>query len=293
MRPSTPPPAPPVTGAPLPLTDPEVAELDDLLASVPEPFQALDVVMLDGYLCGVLAQPEGIDPARWLPPALDWNFGDPGAPEADPAADTATQAADDADAPTASVTALGPDSPGWHAAKHERLLTLITRHHAVLERQLREDGWFDPLVMQPEDDEGRPLQGRAAIGPALAPWVVGFEHALNHFSGLESLTDADLPDLLACLRRHLPAQEDDEVAFTQALDQEHPLRGLDEAIEDLVGNVVAMADLARGERLKVETVRRAGPKVGRNDPCPCGSGRKYKQCHGKGEAGGTETGAAG
>jgi preprotein translocase subunit SecA len=26
---------------------------------------------------------------------------------------------------------------------------------------------------------------------------------------------------------------------------------------------------------------RAGDKVGRNDPCPCGSGRKYKQCHGK------------
>jgi len=23
------------------------------------------------------------------------------------------------------------------------------------------------------------------------------------------------------------------------------------------------------------------PKVGRNEPCPCGSGRKYKQCHGK------------
>jgi len=27
--------------------------------------------------------------------------------------------------------------------------------------------------------------------------------------------------------------------------------------------------------------RREGPKVGRNDPCPCGSGKKYKQCHGK------------
>jgi preprotein translocase subunit SecA len=24
-----------------------------------------------------------------------------------------------------------------------------------------------------------------------------------------------------------------------------------------------------------------GPKVGRNDPCPCGSGKKYKHCHGK------------
>ena len=27
--------------------------------------------------------------------------------------------------------------------------------------------------------------------------------------------------------------------------------------------------------------QRTGPKVGRNDPCPCGSGKKYKQCHGK------------
>jgi SEC-C motif-containing protein len=27
-----------------------------------------------------------------------------------------------------------------------------------------------------------------------------------------------------------------------------------------------------------ETVRREAPKVGRNDPCPCGSGKKYKKC---------------
>jgi preprotein translocase SecA subunit len=32
---------------------------------------------------------------------------------------------------------------------------------------------------------------------------------------------------------------------------------------------------------KVETVRRDGDKVGRNDPCPCGSGKKYKKCHGQ------------
>jgi len=30
-----------------------------------------------------------------------------------------------------------------------------------------------------------------------------------------------------------------------------------------------------------QTYRRTQPKVGRNDPCPCGSGKKYKQCHGK------------
>ena len=27
------------------------------------------------------------------------------------------------------------------------------------------------------------------------------------------------------------------------------------------------------------TVTRAAPRVGRNDPCPCGSGKKYKKCH--------------
>lgn len=32
---------------------------------------------------------------------------------------------------------------------------------------------------------------------------------------------------------------------------------------------------------KPQTAKRQGPKVGRNDPCPCGSGKKYKQCHGK------------
>jgi preprotein translocase subunit SecA len=31
---------------------------------------------------------------------------------------------------------------------------------------------------------------------------------------------------------------------------------------------------------KVKTVVRSQPKVGRNDPCPCGSGKKYKKCHG-------------
>lgn len=34
---------------------------------------------------------------------------------------------------------------------------------------------------------------------------------------------------------------------------------------------------------KVETVVHDGPKIGRNDPCPCGSGKKYKKCCGIGK----------
>ena len=33
----------------------------------------------------------------------------------------------------------------------------------------------------------------------------------------------------------------------------------------------------------IKTVKREEPKVGRNDPCPCGSGKKYKKCHGVGQ----------
>ncbi|MGE0479372.1 MAG: SEC-C metal-binding domain-containing protein [Phycisphaerae bacterium] len=44
----------------------------------------------------------------------------------------------------------------------------------------------------------------------------------------------------------------------------------------------AMAN--QGEAAQRQTIRRAMPKVGRNDPCPCGSGKKYKSCHGKGAA---------
>ena len=34
------------------------------------------------------------------------------------------------------------------------------------------------------------------------------------------------------------------------------------------------------EQKESQTVRNEGPKIGRNDPCPCGSGKKYKKCCG-------------
>jgi len=43
----------------------------------------------------------------------------------------------------------------------------------------------------------------------------------------------------------------------------------------------AAAMRAQNVEQKVETIRRSQPRVGRNDPCPCGSGRKYKQCCGR------------
>ena len=66
-----------------------------------------------------------------------------------------------------------------------------------------------------------------------------------------------------------------------------------EAIEDATGvenvqyhhadyeDALAQADESVSTGEEVQTFTREGVKVGRNDPCPCGSGRKFKQCHGK------------
>lgn len=244
------------------LTDAEFAELDDLLAATPEPLEPVDVVMLDGYLCGLLVQPVLIEPAQWLPTVFDFD-GRP-LPE-------------------------GHD-PAWHA----RCVELVLRRHAALNRAMVEDGWFDPLVLEPDDEaaeaagDAPPVPApaddpAAALGPisqALMPWVAGFQHATLCFPALMDLPDDDVSLAIARLFRHLPAETDEERDVVATLDREFPLATLDDAIEELVVAVADLSDLTRDARYRVETVQREGAKLGRNDPCHCGSGRKFKHCHG-------------
>lgn len=56
------------------------------------------------------------------------------------------------------------------------------------------------------------------------------------------------------------------------------LYGLDQW-NDILGEE-KMGEIAK-EYKQSRTVRRATPKIGRNDPCPCGSGKKYKHCCGR------------
>ena len=55
------------------------------------------------------------------------------------------------------------------------------------------------------------------------------------------------------------------------------LSGYDHLAQDMA------AQQAAGQPTRIETIIRGQPKVGRNDPCPCGSGKKYKKCCGKGK----------
>jgi len=57
----------------------------------------------------------------------------------------------------------------------------------------------------------------------------------------------------------------------------------DEAAEQIPPEVAAAAAAATAAAAapSQQPFQRSTQKVGRNDPCPCGSGKKFKQCHGK------------
>ena len=244
------------------LSDAEFRELDELLAEAPAPLEAMDAVMLDGYLCGVIVQPERIAPERWLPWVLD-----------------------------AQGRAFASD-PAW--GDYPRARALMLRRHAALNRAIEGEGWFDPLILE-DDPDVAPVEAAEAAGPRagdgaaaalaplsrpLAPWVAGFHFASGTFGGLVESGDPAVALTLARLWRHLPVEDEAERELVALMDREAPLASVDEAIADLVAAVAELAELTRDARYRVETVRRDAPKVGRNDPCPCGSGRKFKACHG-------------
>ena len=57
------------------------------------------------------------------------------------------------------------------------------------------------------------------------------------------------------------------------------VRNLQKAIAPNVREIHAYWLARREDHVPAaKPVRRSGPRVGRNDPCPCGSGKKYKKC---------------
>ena len=251
---SAPPSRPPLAASVQDLSDAEFAELDDLLAGIPEPLEPLDAVMLDGFLAAVIVQPELIATERWLPHVFD-----------------------------AGGHRWGEAEP---TPEQQRVRELIARRHAAMNRSLAEFGGFDPLILEPDEADDSTVAEKPdapvldATTRAILPWVAGFEFAASIFPAMYELDDDAVATTLARLYRFLPAEGAEEEATAALLARERPLATLDAAIEEVVSCVGELYDLTAPLRYQVETVRRAAPKVGRNEPCPCGSGRKFKHCHG-------------
>jgi preprotein translocase subunit SecA len=83
-------------------------------------------------------------------------------------------------------------------------------------------------------------------------------------------------------------EEQKRIEVSKALEEEQK-RAAQSAVQDMTRNIQKqhereLKDLqfagTNGSGTASQTVVNGGPKVGRNDPCPCGSGKKYKKCHG-------------
>ncbi len=224
--PNRPPHRPPARGpggpaAPVqPITEAELEELQALLDRVPAPLEALDVSMLDGFLCGVLLQPDRVPVSRWLPFVTD-----------------------------VDGRALPP------RFDTSRLHPLVLRRHAELNDAIDRRQWFDPWVFE-LDEEGRDSDDDArddgfddaAPGDtdAVYPWVAGFASALEHFPGLMAGDAKALTEPLALLYRHLaPDDLEDAEELLAEIDSLEPPADLSEAVEGLVQATLLLADISR------------------------------------------------
>jgi len=80
-----------------------------------------------------------------------------------------------------------------------------------------------------------------------------------------------------------------KVLMTVRIESGEQLEQAAVAMEERAENIVNVTYTAPTETGEVQTLTEPGqklagsevPRVGRNDPCPCGSGKKYKQCHGR------------
>jgi uncharacterized protein YecA (UPF0149 family) len=76
------------------------------------------------------------------------------------------------------------------------------------------------------------------------------------------------------------AAEDPDGVEAEPIDEGEREDLVDEMIEGVLEIYDRLAP-AREQALKPATFRHDGPPPGRNDPCSCGSGKKYKHCHGR------------
>lgn len=204
--------------APRPLSDSELDRLQTLLDSVPAPLEALDVSMLDGFLCGVLVQPGRIAANRWLPLITD---------------------TDGKSLPS------GFDSAGLHA--------LALRRHAELDAAIERRQWFDPWVFELDKDPAKtdPTDDDEYDGPppevdAVYPWVAGFVTALEQFPALMAKSGPALDDALVLLYRHLdPDDLEDADDILLAIEALEPPESLAVAVEELVRATLLLADIGR------------------------------------------------
>jgi preprotein translocase subunit SecA len=146
--------------------------------------------------------------------------------------------------------------------------------------------WRDHLAEMDELRTGIGL--RAYHGGMGKPIDIYKKEAFTIFETMIDTIDKEIVNLVYKLQVNIPEASRAERRRTPAMSAtkaDTTGLGMASPVMDPTGsqaaNPMAAASQAGGQT--VQTIRRTVPKVGRNDPCPCGSGKKYKKCHGAAE----------
>ena len=112
------------------------------------------------------------------------------------------------------------------------------------------------------------------------PLLIYKFEAFNLFKQMLLETNRTIVSFL--LRAGIPMQEAPPQATQQAPEQTDmsQLQSNKEEVDE-AGQDYGADEHDMGETALRRSPVQAGPKIGRNDPCPCGSGKNYKQCHGR------------
>ena len=124
-----------------------------------------------------------------------------------------------------------------------------------------DEKWMNHIDSMDELKNGIGLRAYGQQDPVVKYRIEG----MDMFDEMISDIKVDVTKILMNIRQQGEAKRQETVKITGAAL---------EAIHSVDGGAKIGTDVDR-------TIRNEGPKVGRNDPCPCGSGKKYKNCHGK------------
>ncbi len=146
--------------------------------------------------------------------------------------------------------------------------------------------WRDHLAEVEELRAGIGL--RAYHGGMGKPIDIYKREAFKIFQDMVETVDREIINLVYKLRVNVPEKSRSERRRETQMVTSHAdttgmgLSAPPPSVEGAPQEKNPMAEASQAGKQN-RTFRRQVPKVGRNDPCPCGSGKKYKKCHGKGE----------
>ncbi len=116
------------------------------------------------------------------------------------------------------------------------------------------------------------------------PLVIYKIEAFAAFKQMDDKVNADIVSFLS--HAGIPVEQTNAGSIKEGREQKTDMRKMnmnkaqiEAAGEDYAANEKDYYDSSGGEAVKQEPIR-VEPKIGRNDACPCGSGKKYKACHG-------------